>query len=175
MSISKNGGIWKGLICRGDCIQCRVMEKKSILFVCHGNICRSPMAEFAMKDLAAKAGRADEFLVESAAVSSEELGNPVYPPARELLAKRGISCKGKTARKMSRADYDRFDLILVMDNSNMRNIMRIVGSDPKGKIKMLMEYAGKPHAEVADPWYSGDFEETWRDVSAACGGLLASL
>ena len=95
--------------------------------------------------------------------------------ARELLAKRGISCKGKTARKMSRADYDRFDLILVMDNSNMRNIMRIVGSDPKGKIKMLMEYAGKPHAEVADPWYSGDFEETWRDVSAACGGLLASL
>ena len=151
------------------------MEKKSILFVCHGNICRSPMAEFAMKDLAAKAGRADEFLVESAAVSSEELGNPVYPPARELLAKRGISGKGKTARKMSRADYDRFDLILVMDNSNMRNIMRIVGSDPKGKIKMLMEHAGKPHAEVADPWYSGDFEETWRDVSAACGGLLASL
>ena len=125
-------------------------EKLRVLFVCHGNICRSPMAEFVFKD-----------------------GNPVYPPVRALLAKLGISCAGKVARKISKADYDNFDLIAVMDRSNLANISRIIADDPQGKIKMLLEFAGRPNAEVADPWYTGDFGATYADVSAACAGILA--
>ena len=145
-----------------------------LLFVCHGNICRSPMAEFVMKDLAAKAGLADAFVIESAATSAEELGNPVYPPARRKLAEHGISCSGKTARRMTRADYEKYDLLIGMDHANLRNMTRITGGDPKGKIRLLLDYAGR-HEEVADPWYTGDFQATWKDVLEGCTALLRSL
>ena len=143
-----------------------------ILFVCHGNICRSPMGEFILKDLAAKAGLADRFQIESAATSTEEIGNPVYPPARRKLAQHGIDCAGKTARQLTAADYGRFDLLLGMDRANIRNMTRICGGDPQGKIHLLMEYTGHPGREVADPWYTGDFDATWDDVLAGCQGLL---
>lgn len=144
---------------------------KRILFVCHGNICRSPMAEFVMKDLVKKAGLDDDYDIESAATSTEEIGNEVYPPARRKLAEHGIGCKGKTARQMTRADYQRFDLIVGMDQWNMRNMLRICGSDPEGKIKLLMDFTERP-GEVADPWYTGNFDATWRDVLEGCTGLL---
>ncbi len=144
-----------------------------ILFICHGNICRSPMAEFVMKDLVKKAGLEKEFLIESAATSTEEIGNPVYPPARRKLAEHGIDCSGKTARQLQRGDGERYDLLIGMDRANLRNMRRICGGD--GKTHLLMEYAGKPDREVADPWYTGDFEATWQDVLAGCRGLLKSL
>ena len=148
--------------------------KKRILFVCHGNICRSPMAEFVMKDLVSKAGVADDFEIASAATSTEEIGNSVYPPARRKLAEHGISCQGKTARQMTRADYDRYDLLVGMDTWNIRNMRNISGGDPEGKIVMLMDYTRRP-GDVADPWYTGDFEATWRDVLEGCQGLLEDL
>ena len=143
-----------------------------ILFVCHGNICRSPMAEFVMKKLVAEAGRGDDFHIESAAVSAEELGNPVYPPARRKLAEHGISCSGKTARQIRRADYDGFDIIVGMDGSNMRGMRRVFGGDPDGKLHLMLDFAGRSGCDVADPWYTGDFEATWRDVLDGCRGLL---
>ena len=146
-----------------------------ILFICHGNICRSPMGEFILKDLAAKAGLADRFQIESAATSTEEIGNPVYPPARRKLAQHGIDCAGKTARQLTAADYGRFDLLLGMDRANIRNMTRICGGDPQGKIHLLMEYAGHPGREVADPWYTGDFDAAWDDVLAGCQGLLRKI
>lgn len=148
--------------------------KTRILFVCHGNICRSPMAEFVMKDLVQKAGLADKFYIESAATSTEEIGNEVYPPARRKLAEHGISCKGKTARQITRADYDRFDLLIGMDSHNLYNMNRICGGDPKGKIHALMDYTAHP-GEVADPWYTGNFEATWQDVLLGCKGILKTL
>ena len=150
------------------------MMTKNILFVCHGNICRSPMAEFVMKDLVERAGRSHEFYIESAATSTEEIGNEVYPPARRKLAEHGIGCKGKTARQMTRRDYDRFDLIIGMDAWNLRNMQRICGDDPDGKIHLLLDYTDHPR-DVADPWYTGDFEATWRDVLEGCQQLLATL
>ncbi len=147
---------------------------KHILFVCHGNICRSPMAEFVMKHLVHEAGRDAEFYIESAATSTEELGNEVYPPARRKLAEHGISCKGKTARQMTRSDYHRFDLLIGMDARNIRNMERICGGDPEGKIHQLMDYTTRP-GDVADPWYTGNFEATWRDVSEGCSALLSVL
>lgn len=147
---------------------------KRILFVCHGNICRSPMAEFVMKDLIKKAGREDDFYIESAATSTEELGNPVYPPARQKLAEHGIGCKGKTARQMRRSDYSEFDLLIGMDRWNIRNMERICGGDPDRKIHMLMDYTDRP-GEVADPWYTGNFDATWRDVLEGCTALLEIL
>ena len=146
-----------------------------ILFICHGNICRSPMAEFVMKDLVKKAGLTSQFQIASAATSREEIGNPVYPPARRKLAEHGISCAGKTARQLTRADYDAYDLLIGMDQANLRNMRRICGGDPEGKIHLLLEYADRSGQEVADPWYTGDFEATWQDVLAGCQGLLASL
>ena len=146
-----------------------------ILFVCHGNICRSPMGEFILKDLVEKAGLADRFHIESAATSTEEIGNPVYPPARRKLAQHGIDCAGKTARQLTADDYGRFDLLLGMDRANIRNMTRICGGDPQGKIHLLMEYAGHPGREVADPWYTGDFDATWDDVLAGCQGLLRKI
>ena len=151
-----------------------------ILFVCHGNICRSPMAEFVMKDLVKQAGLEDRFHIESAATSSEEIGCPVYPPARRKLAEHGISCAGKTARQLKSSDYGRFDLLIGMDRANLRNMQRICGGDPDGKIRLLMEYTGHPAdgfrpRDVADPWYTGDFEATWRDVLDGCQGLLQNL
>ena len=147
---------------------------KKILFVCHGNICRSPMAEFVMKDLVAKAGREGDFYIESAATSTEEIGNPVYPPARRKLAEHGISCVGKTARQMTRSDYNSFDMIIGMDSWNLRNMRRICDDDPKEKISLLMDFTQRP-GDVANPWYTGDFEKTWRDVLEGCQGILARL
>ena len=132
---------------------------KKILFVCHGNICRSPMAEYVMKDLVKKAGLAAQFHIESAATSTEEIGNPVYPPARRKLAEHGISCAGHAARQLTREDYDRWDLLIGMDGANLRNMRRICGGDPAGKLRLLLDCAGRS-GEVADPWYTGDFETT---------------
>ena len=146
-----------------------------ILFICHGNICRSPMAEFVMKDLVRKAGLEKQFHIASAATSTEEVGNPVYPPARRKLAEHGISCSGKTARQLKKQDYGQFDLLIGMDRANLRNMRRICGGDCDGKIHLLLEFAGRPEAEVADPWYTDDFDAAWRDVYAGCQGLLNSL
>ena len=146
-----------------------------ILFVCHGNICRSPMAEFIMKDLVEKAGVSDQFHIESAATSTEELGNPVYSPARHKLAEHGIGCAGKTARQLRRSDYAGWDLLVGMDRANRRNMERICGGDPEGKIHLILEFAGRPLDEVRDPWYTGDFEAAWQDILAGCQGLLAAL
>ena len=145
-----------------------------ILFVCHGNIIRSPMAEFVMKDLVRKAGRETEFEIASAATSTEELGNPVYPPARRKLAEHGVGCAGKTARQLRRGDYDAYDLLIGMDDENLRNIRRICGGDPDGKIRLLLDYTARP-GPVADPWYTRDFDATWRDVEAGCRALLNRL
>ena len=146
-----------------------------ILFVCHGNICRSPMAEFIMKDLVEKAGLSDRFRIESAATSTEEIGNPVYPPARRKLAEHGLGCAGKTARQLRRSDYADWDLLVGMDRANRRNMERICGGDPAGKIRLMLEFAGRPMDEVRDPWYTGDFEAAWQDILAGCQGLLAAL
>ncbi|MBR3619242.1 MAG: low molecular weight phosphotyrosine protein phosphatase [Bacteroidaceae bacterium] len=147
---------------------------KRILFVCHGNICRSPMAEFVMKDLVRKAGREGDFYIESAATSTEELGNPVYPPARQKLAEHGLSCKGKVARQMNRRDYEEFDLLIGMDTWNIRNMERISGGDRAHKIHRLLDYTQRP-GDVADPWYTGNFEATWRDVLEGCQALLDTM
>lgn len=145
-----------------------------ILFVCHGNICRSPMAEFVMKDLVEKAGLKDRFHIESAATSTEEIGNPVYPPARRKLAEYGISCAGHAARQLTRKDYDQFDWLIGMDFANLRNMRRMCGGDEQDKIHLLMDYTHRP-GEVADPWYTGNFEATWQDVREGCEGLLQYL
>lgn len=145
-----------------------------ILFVCHGNICRSPMAEYVMKELVRKAGREEEFEIASAATSREEIGNPVYPPARRKLAEHGITCDGHAARQMTERDYRRYDYLIGMDSANRRNMQRICGGDPKGKISLLMEHTNRP-SDVADPWYTGDFEATWRDVLSGCQALLEEI
>ena len=145
-----------------------------ILFVCHGNICRSPMAEFVMKDLVKKAGLASQFHIESAATSREEIGNPVYPPVRRKLAEHGIGCQGHAAKQMKKADYSHYDLLIGMDQANLRNMTRICGGDPEEKIHLLMDYTDRP-GQVADPWYTGDFETTYQDVLEGCQGLLEEL
>ena len=147
---------------------------KKIMFICHGNICRSPMAEFVMKDLVKKAGLENEFVIASSAVSAEELGNHVYPPAKKVLEEHGISVGDKHAELLTRRDYDLYDLLIAMDTSNLRNIDRIIRSDPEGKVHLLMSYAGKS-ASVADPWYTGDFETAYNDIREGCEGLLRSL
>ena len=146
-----------------------------ILFVCHGNICRSPMAEFVMKDMVSRAGLGDSFVIASAATSTEELGNPVYPPARRKLAEHGISCKGKTARQITRADYDAWDLLIGFDGANIRNMERCFGGDPEGKLHLLPEFAGRPGEIIDDPWYTRDFDATWEAVNEGCLGLLNLL
>ena len=145
-----------------------------VLFVCHGNICRSPMAEFVMKDMVEKAGLSHEIRVASAATTIEEIGNPVYSPARRKLAEHGIGCEGKTARQMRWPDYERYDLIIGMDQENLHDMRRICLGDPEGKIHLLMDYTDHP-GDVADPWYTRDFEATWRDVGEGCRALLAWL
>ena len=188
-----------------------VWSMKKILFVCHGNICRSPMAEYVMKDLVKKADLEGQLQIASAATSREEIGNPVYPPDRRKLAEHGISCDGHAARQLRSSDYEEYDLLIGMDMANLRNMCRACGGDPDGKIHLLMEYADRrkgpprepggagrvgrgearkrsefsPQAEteksrlcfdeVADPWYTGDFDATWRDVLAGCQGLLDEL
>lgn len=144
---------------------------KKIIFVCLGNICRSPMAEFVMKDIVEKAGLSHEFEIASAATSTYEIGNPVYPPARQKLAEHGIDCKGKTARQITKKDYEYYDYVVAMDQSNIRNLKRMLDDDPKCKISLLMDYTSRP-ADVADPWYTGDFQATWDDVTEGCKALL---
>lgn len=145
-----------------------------ILFVCHGNICRSPLAEFVMKDIAEKAGLADSFIIASAATSTEEIGNPVHRGTREKLRQHGISAAGKTAVQMKRSDYDKYDYLIGMDDWNIRNILRITGGDPEGKVHKLLKFAGRD-GDIADPWYTGNFDETYEDVKAGCDGLWKIL
>lgn len=145
-----------------------------VLFICHGNICRSPMAEFMLKDMINKRGIADDFFIESAATSSEEIwngrGNPVYPPAKEELAKHGISCEGKRARQLTKADYDKYDYLIGMDDMNIRNIERITGHKG-GKISMLLSYTDQERA-ISDPWYSGNFTATYNDIKEGLEAFL---
>ena len=132
------------------------------------------MAEMVMKRLVREAGRSEQFEIASAATSTEEIGNPVYSPARRKLAEHGISCDGKTARQITREDYLYYDVIIAMDRNNLRNLRRLLGEDTEHKIRLLMDYTNRP-GDVADPWYTGDFEATWRDVLEGCQGLLAAL
>lgn len=142
-----------------------------IMFVCHGNICRSPMGEYILKDLLHREGLTGH-TVASSAVSREEIGNPVYPPARRELAKHGISCDGHHARQLTRADYEKYDLFLVMDSSNLILISRIFPDDPEHKIHRLLEFAGRPKDDVDDPWYTGNFTTAYADILSGCEGLL---
>ena len=145
-----------------------------LLFVCHGNICRSPMAEFVMKDLVAKQGRSAEFVIASAATSTEEIGNGVYPPARAELRKHGIGCEGKRAVQLRREDYDKYDLLIGMDSANIRNMQRVLGGDRQGKIRKLMDYTDRG-GDVADPWYTDRFDVAYRDIYDGCMALLNTL
>lgn len=147
---------------------------KKILFICHGNICRSPMAEFVMKDLVKKAGLASQFHIESAATSREEIGNPVYPPVRRKLAEHGIGCQGHAAKQMKKADYSHYDLLIGMDQANLRNMRRLFPEDTQHKLHLLLDYTNRP-GQVADPWYTGDFDATWQDVLEGCQGLLEQV
>lgn len=152
------------------------MRSLKIMFVCHGNICRSPMAEFIMKDLVMQAGLVGEISVSSAATSTEELGSPVYPPARAELARHGLRCDGKFAVQVKKNDYEKYDLFVVMDSQNLRNIMRIFGGDPQGKVRLLLEFdSGSGHTDVADPWYTRDFSAAYADIERGCKALLAQL
>jgi len=145
-----------------------------ILFICHGNICRSPMAEFVMKDLVEKCGKSDNFLIESRATSTEEIGNPVHQGTRRKLAEHGISCSGKRAVQLRKSDYEKYDLLICMDDWNARNTLRIIGSDPQNKVRKLLSFAGES-GDIADPWYTGNFDETYDDVLRGCTALLEKL
>jgi len=146
-----------------------------ILFVCHGNICRSPMAESVMKELVRRCGQEGGFFIDSAATSTEEIGNPVHSGTRRKLAQVGIPCAEHRARQLRREDYSGFDLLIGMDDANLRNMRRMLGGDPEGKIHALLDYAGRPGQSIADPWYTGDFQATYEDVLAGCQGLLEQL
>ena len=145
-----------------------------ILFICHGNICRSPMAEYIMKDLVKKSGRENEFQIASAATSMEEIGNPVYPPARRKLREHGIIAEGHHARRMERSDYREYDYLIAMEQYNVRNMLRILGSDPEGKIHLLRDFTDHP-GDIDDPWYSGDFTTAYQQIEEGCQGLLEHL
>lgn len=145
-----------------------------ILFVCHGNICRSPMAEFVLKDMVERRGLAGEFHIASAATSREEIGSGVHPGTRRKLAELGISTAGKRAVQLTAADYGKYDLLLGMDGANLRNMLRILGGDPEGKVRLLLDFTNRP-GDIADPWYTGNFDETYQDVLAGCTALLAQL
>ena len=146
-----------------------------ILFVCHGNICRSPMAEFVMKDMVQKAGAADDFFIASAATSTEEIGNPVHHGTRSRLAREGISVAGKYARQMTQRDYEEYDYLIGMDHWNLRNMQRITGPDTDNKLSLLLDYTDRVGADIADPWYTGNFEETYNDIVEGCTALLRNL
>ena len=145
-----------------------------IMFVCHGNICRSPMAEFIMKKLVSDSGLSDCISISSSAVSAEELGNAIYPPARAELAKHGIGCSGKTAVQLKKSDYEKYDYFIGMDTSNIRNMKRIFGSDRDEKIYKLLTFAGRGD-DVSDPWYSRDFSTAYNDIEEGCKGLIGHL
>ena len=150
----------------------------SVLFVCHGNICRSPMAEFILKDMVQQKGIAEQFQIRSAATSTEEIwngiGNPVYPPAREILRQHGISCEGKRAVQVTKKDYGKYDYIFGMDQRNIRNMLRIFGGDPEGKVRLLLEMTGRS-GDIADPWYTGNFQLTYSDIEEGCKGFFRYL
>ena len=145
-----------------------------IMFICHGNICRSPMAEFVLKDIVKKLGKSDEFYVASAATSYEEIGNPVHRGTAKILDRLGISYSGKRAVHLEKSDYAKYDYLVCMDSANVRNTLRIVGADPEGKVHKLLEFADSCE-DVADPWYTGNFDVTYRDVLAGCKGLLRAI
>ncbi len=149
-----------------------------IMFVCHGNICRSPMAEFILKKMVSQKGIANDFVITSSATSTEEIwgdiGNPVYPPAKAELASHGISCEGKRAVQLQKSDYDKYDLFIGMDSANIRNMQRILGGDPKGKIRKMMDYTDRG-GDVSDPWYSRRFDIAYRDIYDGCEALLKTL
>ena len=142
-----------------------------VLFVCHGNICRSPMSEFILKDMTARRGISDLFQIASAATSREEIGNPVYPPARRKLLQHGIDPSGKTARQITRRDYEEYDYILAAESYNIRNIERITGGDPDHKIHRLLDFSARPR-DIDDPWYTGDFDTAWNDIVEGCEAFL---
>ena len=146
-----------------------------VLFICHGNICRSPMAEFLFKDMVKKLGVSQDFEIASAATSTEELGNPVHYGTRKKLAEYGISVAGKTARQMTSADYHHCDYLIAMDRNNLRNMKRFVGDDPENKVSLLLDYAGRKGESIADPWYTDDFDQTYSDVHDGLTGLLKHL
>lgn len=145
-----------------------------VLFICHGNICRSPMAEFVFKDMVKKAGREDEFFIASAATSTEEIGNSVHPGTKRKLASVGISCDGKRAVQMKKNDYDAYDYLIAMDDWNIRNILRIIGADTDQKVYKLLYFAGET-GDIADPWYTGNFDETYNDVVRGLTGFLSEI
>ena len=147
---------------------------KKILFVCLGNICRSPMAEFIFKDMVKQAGLEKEYYIESAATSDEEYGNDVYPAAKQKLYEEGIPFTKRRARQMTKADYEKFDLICAMDLSNLRNIGYITGGDPEGKVSLLLDFAGE-HRAISDPWYTRNFDDTFNDITRGCEALLKKL
>jgi len=149
------------------------MKKHRILFICHGNICRSPMAEYILKDMVEKAGKAEEFEIASAATSTEEIGNDIYPPARRILFNKGIKYGYRKARQITKKDYEYYDFVIAMDENNLRNLKRLLGEDTEHKISLMMDHAGK-HRDVADPWYTGDFETTFDDITEGCKGFWAS-
>lgn len=154
------------------------MTDMKIMFVCHGNICRSPMAEFIFKDLVKKQRIADRFVIASSATSTEEIwngvGNPVYPSAKAELAKHGLSCNGKRAVQLKKSDYDEYDLFIGMDSANIRNMLRIFGGDPDGKVRRLMDYTDRD-GDVADPWYSRRFNVAYQDILEGCTALLETV
>lgn len=144
-----------------------------VLFVCWGNICRSPMGEFILKDMVERRGIADDFYIASAATSTEEIGNPVYPPARSELRKHGINCDGHHARQVRKSDYEEFDIIIAMEELHSDiMIRRFFGADPENKIRLCMSFAGRPYEKVDDPWYTGRFTEVYNQITEACEGLL---
>ncbi len=145
-----------------------------ILFICHGNICRSPMAEFIFRDIITQKGMKDHFYIASAATSTEEIGNPVYPPARRKLREHGISCEGKRARQVTKADYEKYDYLLGMEERNIFNMKRILGGDPMHKVYRLLDFSFCPR-NIDDPWYSGDFDTTYEDILEGCGAFLDFL
>lgn len=145
-----------------------------IVFICHGNICRSPMAEFVLKDMVKKLGAADDFFIESRATSTEEIGNGVHYGTTRKLAQLGISTAGKTAVQLRRSDYEKYDMLICMDEWNVRNTLRIVGADKDGKVSKLLSFAGED-GDIADPWYTGNFDETYNDVVKGCKGLLSQF
>lgn len=146
-----------------------------ILFICHGNICRSPMAEFLLKDIVNKRGLADAFEIASAATSREEIGNPVHYGTRNKLAQLGISVAGKHAVQVSKRDYEYYDLLLVMDSNNIRNLRRVIGEDTQNKVHLLLDYTERKGESIADPWYTGDFDVTYNDIMEGLAGLLEQL